>query len=89
MTVHFNSCKKEMYSLFKNELFQLHMNPLWLISIVLVTNCTPLVFGVKCVLVHTMLVTYTLMSVQVDIQKIFRRLKVPYNKYRRFINIVT
>jgi hypothetical protein len=88
MTVHFNSCENEMYSLFKNELFQLHMNPLWLISIVLVTNCTTLVLGVKCVLFHTMLVTYTLMSVLVDVKEIFRRLKVPYNKYRRFIFVL-
>ena len=77
-----------MYNLVMNELVKLHMNPLWLISIVLVTNCTTLVLGVKCVLFHTMLVTYTLMSVLVDVKEIFRRLNVPYNKYRRFIVVL-
>ena len=78
-----------MYNFFKNELFKLQMNPLWLIFIIVMTNCSTLTFGVNCVIVHTMLVSYTLMSILFDVKEIFRRLKIPYNKYRRFIIVLT
>ena len=79
---------RPMYNFFKNEIIQLHMNPLWLISIILLTNCSTLIIGVKGVIVHTMFVTYTLMSILVDVKEMFRRLKVPYNKYRQFIIVL-
>ena len=74
-----------MCTLLKIEIMQLHMNPIWLISIVLATNSSTLAHGITNVLLHTSFVTYTLICILVDIKEIFKRLTIPYNKYRKFI----
>ena len=77
--------ESEMCTLLKTEIMQLHMNPIWLIFILLATNASTLAHGITNVLLHTSFVTYTLLCILVDIKEIFKRLTVPYNKYRKFI----
>ena len=74
-----------MCTLLKNAIMQLHLNPIWLIFVVLATNASTLAHGITNIILHSCFVTYTLICILVDIKEIFKRLTIPYNKYRKFI----
>ena len=67
--------------------FDYRLNPVFLVCFNVLTHLGTLWYGKRAILLHSSFVTYTLVSIIIDVKDVFKRLRIPMVKYRNAIMV--
>lgn len=67
--------------------FDYRLNPVFLVSFNVLTHLGTLWYSKRAILLHSSFVTYTLISIIIDVKDVFKRLRIPMVQYRNAIMI--
>ena len=67
--------------------FDYRLNPVFLVSFNVLTHIGTLWYSKRAILLHSCFVTYTLVSIIIDVKDVFKRLRIPMVQYRNAIMI--